>query len=67
MAQAVWSRVRKDLQMQPLAEGRIGGDAPLYFERWVYQARKLLVTSQLPIAVIADECGFHSQSHLTKC
>jgi AraC family transcriptional regulator len=29
------------------------------------QARKLLTQSSLPIAHIADECGFSSQSHLT--
>jgi AraC family transcriptional regulator len=34
--------------------------------RRLAQARKLLVTSELPIPVIADECGFYSQSHLTK-
>ena len=35
--------------------------------RRLAQARKLLVMSELPIAMIADECGFYSQSHLTKC
>ncbi|MCB1708076.1 MAG: helix-turn-helix domain-containing protein [Halioglobus sp.] len=31
------------------------------------EARKLLATTQLPIARIADECGFSSQSHFTAC
>jgi len=35
--------------------------------RRLAQARKLLVMSELPISMIADECGFYSQSHLTKC
>ncbi|WP_323846972.1 helix-turn-helix domain-containing protein [Microbulbifer magnicolonia] len=29
------------------------------------QARKLLTLSEMPIARIAQECGFSSQSHLT--
>ena len=29
------------------------------------QARKLLAVTRLPIAQIADECGFSSQSHFT--
>jgi AraC family transcriptional regulator len=35
--------------------------------RRLAQARRLLATSDLPIALIADRCGFFSQSHLTKC
>ena len=35
--------------------------------RRLAQARKLLAMSDLPISVISDECGFYSQSHLTKC
>jgi AraC family transcriptional regulator len=35
--------------------------------RRLAQARKLLAASELPISVIANECGFYSQSHLTKC
>jgi AraC family transcriptional regulator len=35
--------------------------------RRLAQARKLLAMSDLPISVIADECGFYSQSHLTRC
>jgi AraC family transcriptional regulator len=31
------------------------------------QARKLLTLSTMPIAGIAQECGFSSQSHLTAC
>lgn len=31
------------------------------------QARKLLATTSLPIAQIADVCGFSSQSHFTNC
>jgi AraC family transcriptional regulator len=34
--------------------------------RRLAQARRLLALSDLPIAVIADECGFYSQSHLTR-
>jgi AraC family transcriptional regulator len=34
--------------------------------RRLAQARKLLATSDLAISVIAGECGFYSQSHLTK-
>jgi AraC family transcriptional regulator len=35
--------------------------------RRLAQARKLLAMSDLPISMISDECGFYSQSHLTKC
>ena len=38
MQQPVWARVRKDVGFQPLTEGRIGSECPLYVERWVYQA-----------------------------
>lgn len=31
------------------------------------QARRLLTLSEMPIAHIAQECGFSSQSHLTAC
>jgi AraC family transcriptional regulator len=31
------------------------------------QARKLLTTTTLPIARIAEQCGFSSQSHFTSC
>jgi AraC family transcriptional regulator len=31
------------------------------------EARQLLATTALPIARIADECGFSSQSHFTAC
>jgi AraC family transcriptional regulator len=31
------------------------------------KARNLLATTTLPIAHIADECGFSSQSHFTAC
>lgn len=31
------------------------------------QARKLLTLSPMPIAQVAQECGFSSQSHLTAC
>ena len=35
--------------------------------RRLARARKLLAMSDLPISIISDECGFYSQSHLTKC
>ena len=56
MKQPVWSSVRKDLRMQPLTEGRIGGDAPLYVERWVYQARKVDV-SGIKCPVLITQLG----------
>ena len=56
MKQPVWSSVRKDLRMQPLTEGRIGGDAPLYVERWVYQARKVDV-SGIKCPVLITQAG----------
>ena len=43
MQQPVWARVRKDVGFQPLTEGRIGGQCPLYVERWVYQATAVRV------------------------
>jgi AraC family transcriptional regulator len=52
MKQPVWSTVRKDLRMQPLTEGRIGGDSPLYVERRVYQARKVDVSGiECPVLI----------------
>jgi AraC family transcriptional regulator len=56
MKQPVWSTVRKDLRMEPLTEGRIGGDAPLYVERWVYQARKVDV-SGIKCPVLITQLG----------
>ena len=56
MKQPVWSSVRKDLRMQPLTEGRIGGNAPLYVERWVYQARKVDV-SGIKCPVLITQLG----------
>jgi len=56
MKQAVWAGVRKDLRMQPLTEGRIGGDAPLYVERWVYQASKVDV-SGIKCPVLITQLG----------
>lgn len=44
MPQPVWAKVRKDVGFQPLAEGRIGGECPLYVERWVYQATTVRVS-----------------------
>ena len=43
MQQPVWARVRKDVGFKPLTEGRIGGECPLYVERWVYQATTVSV------------------------
>jgi AraC family transcriptional regulator len=43
MKHEVWSQVRKDVGVEPLAEGRVGGDCPLYVERWVYQANSVNV------------------------
>lgn len=37
----VWAKVRKALRMQPLVEGKIDGDSPVYVERWVYQATRV--------------------------
>ena len=56
MKQPVWSSVRRDLRMEPLTEGRIGGDAPLYVERWVYQARKVDV-SGIKCPVLITQLG----------
>lgn len=44
MKQPVWAKVRRDVGFQPLAEGRIGGECPLYVERWVYQATAVRVS-----------------------
>ncbi len=52
MKPPVWARVRIDVGMQPLVEGAIGGDAPLYVERWVYQAKKVVVSGiRCPVLV----------------
>lgn len=56
MKPPVWARVRKDVGMQPLTEGPIGGDAPLYVERWVYQATKVDV-SAINCPVLVTQLG----------
>jgi len=46
----------------------VGQPAHRYvLNRRIEQARRLLAFSDVPIALIADECGFHGQSHLTRC
>ncbi|MFO1406568.1 MAG: AraC family transcriptional regulator [Steroidobacteraceae bacterium] len=35
-------------------------------QRRLVQARTLLATTELPISVVAGECGFNGQSHLTR-
>lgn len=35
--------------------------------RRIERARTLLTQSRLPISMVADQCGFSSQSHLTRC
>ena len=37
MAAPIWMKVRKDLGHQPIVVGRIGGSAPLFAERYLYQ------------------------------
>lgn len=37
MAAPIWMKVRKDLGHQPIVAGRIGGSAPLFAERYLYQ------------------------------
>lgn len=56
MKPPVWARVRKDVGFKPLLEGAIGGDAPLYVERWVYQARKVDV-SGITCPVLVTQLG----------
>ena len=56
MKPPVWARVRIDLGRQPLIEGAIGGDAPLYVERWVYQAKKVVV-SGIDCPVLVTQLG----------
>jgi AraC family transcriptional regulator len=56
MKPPVWARVRKDLGTLPLTEGAIGGDSPLYVERWVYQAAKADI-SGIPCPVLVTQLG----------
>jgi AraC family transcriptional regulator len=56
MKPPVWARVRRDLGIQPLTEGAIGGDSPLYVERWVYQAAKADI-SGIPCPVLVTQLG----------
>lgn len=37
MAAPVWSNVRKELGHPPIVDGRVGGNTPLYVERYLYQ------------------------------
>jgi AraC family transcriptional regulator len=37
VAAPIWMKVRKDLGHQPIVAGRIGGSAPLFAERYLYQ------------------------------
>jgi len=56
MKPPVWAKVRKDVGTQPLTEGAIGGEAPLYVERWVYQATKVDV-SGITCPVLVTQLG----------
>jgi AraC family transcriptional regulator len=38
MAASVWLKVRRDLGHQPIVAGRISGSAPIFIERYLYQA-----------------------------
>lgn len=54
--QPVWATVRRDLGIKPLVEGSIGGESPVYVERWVYQARKVVV-SAIACPVLVTQLG----------
>jgi AraC family transcriptional regulator len=56
MKREVWSQVRKNVGFAPLTEGRIGGDSPLYVERWVYQAVSVEVAG-IPCPVLLTQLG----------
>ena len=56
MKPPVWVKVRKDVGTLPLTEGAIGGDAPLYVERWVYQATKVDI-SGVTCPVLVTQLG----------
>jgi AraC family transcriptional regulator len=56
MKPPVWVKVRKDVGTLPLTEGAIGGDAPLYVERWAYQATKVDI-SGVTCPVLVTQLG----------
>lgn len=56
MRRPVWASVRRDVGRPPLAEGRIGGDNPLYVEHWVYQATRVDV-SGIGCPVLVTQLG----------
>jgi AraC family transcriptional regulator len=52
-----WSEVRKQLGHVPVVEGAIGGDSPLYCERYVYQTAHVAVSPQPFVGLIAQLGG----------
>jgi len=56
MKNDVWAQVRRNVGVEPLAEGRVGGDSPLYVERWVYQAKSVKVAG-VPCPVLLTQLG----------
>ena len=51
-----WARVRRELRQKPIVEGRIGGAARLYAERYIYQAIEATV-SGLACAGLVTQFG----------
>jgi AraC family transcriptional regulator len=46
----VWQKVRRDLGSQPLAEGMVGGDAPLFVEHYLFKdIEKNVSAGEVPV------------------
>ena len=56
MASPVWLKVRKELGHSPIIEGHIGGPAPLYVERYLYQSIERTV-SGLEVTGLVTQFG----------
>jgi AraC family transcriptional regulator len=57
MSNSVWQTVRKELRHRPLVEGRIGGPAPLYAERYLYQDIDRKVSGVRCVALVTQFGG----------
>lgn len=53
----VWDKVRQELARQPIVEGSVGGQYPLYVERYIYQAIECTVSGMDSTALITQFGG----------
>lgn len=57
MTSPIWMKVRQELGHSPIVEGRIGGETPLYVERYLYQAIERTVSGLDVIGLVTQFGG----------